>query len=553
MIDELTMEGLFNYFDPIAIKKIIELSLVKRHLSVHDYCKCKGAFARPQINRDLLPQETGGYLHALLSFNALKRASIDELIEYFSVAEIKKAYLHCYGEYFSIFESKMMASVEKSQYGFDAPDFFSFPLLDEAREKTLALQIQAVMALPLQAFANMITEQDLLLQEIASVLTYQAGKAQKFIAAIQEDDIRYKQVVVSLAFSVLKLGFGVMNVGELVNVGESLSSLASSTFEKIEEKFSIFVSDIHNLVIKAYFRVLGDAEKELLSSTAPEDITLCWVLYRANIFRNANKSIKHILDTCVDNNDFFRCIIKETLYQHEELTDDELLINATEKARLYIQNIVEGLQSQVNKVRLIRDAVLSREGSEKIALYYRKICLINYTMSHENSRVMQQTWLTKALGHRLSYYFPTVIFQEKWTLVKLNDFVYGGVSYCKQKIPLTEYQDRRRNSPVVLGLFRNSSRVKKKLFMSLEEQIPHLSDCLIQELQQPQMVAHSEVNFADDTHDTMRTHYSTRRRQLSLFSFSEPPVNEQTIKPIPQPAPPVVLISQRSFDDLKSH
>ena len=547
MTYELTQDGLFSYFDPTLVETILELSLVKRHLSVHDYLNCKEACSLFKQGLGFSPIIVANPIQAILSFHVLKQASVDELIEYFSIEKIKEAYVQCYGEYFSIFESKIMASKNRPQQ-----DFSNAPLLfDVDHEKILILHIKAAMSLPLQVFTNSITEQDFLLQEIASLLIYQAGRAQKFITAIEDDDILYKQVVVSLAFSVLKMGLGVFNVSELINVSQSISSLAASAFNKIEQKLSGLVSDIQNLVVTTQYQVLQEAEKELLSTVAPEDIALRWVSYRGHVFHNANKSIKNLLDTCVNNDDFFRCIIRETAYKHQGATEDQLQIYATEKARLYIAEIAEGLKSQVNKIRIIRDSVLSKEGSEKIELYFRKICLINYTMSLETSTVLNQSWIPKGLGHRLTYYFPELVFQKKWAIVKFHNYIHNGVLYCKQKIPLKEYQERRRNSPVVLGLFRNSTSVKHELFARLEEQLTGLSDSLIHDLQQQKKhTPTNTVRYHEDPYDSQRTRYSFKRRQLSLFSFSELPFSPESSRSLPRaavPPSPVVLISQRSF------
>jgi len=548
MTYELTQDGLFSYFDPTLVEKILELSLVKRHLSVYDYLSCKDRCSLFKQGWGFVPIKSTNPLQAILTFQALKQASVDELTEYFSIREIKEAYLHCYGDCFSIFESKIIASKNRSEQ-----DCGTAPLLfDEDHEKTLILHIKAAMCLPLQGFTNAIIEQDFLLQEIASLLVYQAGRAHEFITAIQDDDVLYKQVVVSLAFSVLKMGFGVFNMGELINVSQSISSLASSAFNKIDQKLTSLVSEIQSLVVTTQYQVLQEAEKELLSTVAAEDIALRWVSYRALVFHNANKSIKNLLDTCVNNDDFFRCIIRETVYKHQEISEDQLQIYATERARLYIEKIAEGMQSQVNKIRIVRDSVLCKEGSAKIELYFRRICLINYTASLETSKVLNQSWIPKELGHRLSYYFPEIIFQKKWAPVKLHNYLHSGVLYCKQKISLKEYQDRRKNSPVVLGLFRNSPRVKHELFSRLEEQLSCLSDGLIHDLQQQKATPTNTVRYPAEAYDTLRNRYSFSRRRLSLFSFSEPPsVTEQT-KSIPPQSSSVVLISQRRFEDTHS-
>ena len=546
MTHELTMDGLFSYFDPNIVEKIIELSLVKRHLSVHNYLCCKEACSQSQISLKYLHKEKGEPFQAILSFDVLQHASIDELVLYLSIAEIKAAYLHCYGEYFAFFELKMFALKDKLHPNYDD----LCPMLDLVSEKKIILHIQAAMALPLNAFTNALLEQHLYLEEIASQLTYQAGEARQFIAAIQADDEKYKQTVVNISFSVIKIGLSVFHADELINVSQSLYALASGTFDKIENKLSSLVSDIQKLVIKAHLQALQEAEKELLSDTAPEDISLRWSKYRSHIFHRSNELIKSFLDACVNNDYFFRCVIRETIYQHKELTQEMLLIHATEKSRQYVVDIVKGLQSQVMKVQHIRDSVRSPQGMKRVEFYFRRLCLINYTMSHEHTENFTQSWLTKKLGHRLSFYFPDIVFQKKWAPVKLQNIFHHGVKYCKQKMTLKEYQSRRRNSSVVLGLFRNSSHVKEELFSTLESQITILSDQLIKELQQqdntldPVDVCH-QVDDCDSTRKKQR--YSFGRRQLSLFSFHEPDVDSNVNKSIQQAVSPLEIVFKRTL------
>ena len=81
MTYELTKEGLFNYFGPEIVENIIELPLVKRHLSAHDYCQCRGIFSRPQRSFDDLCKKTDEPIHAILGFDVLQDALINEVMQ----------------------------------------------------------------------------------------------------------------------------------------------------------------------------------------------------------------------------------------------------------------------------------------------------------------------------------------------------------------------------------------------------------------------------------------------------------------------------------------
>lgn len=548
MTYELTTSGL-AYFDRTTIEKIIDLPLVKRHLSVHNYFQCRdGGSPTRRFRRDI-SKKSVGLVNAILSFEVLQKEPIVEILQYISVEEIRKVYQQIYGEYFTLFESKLRASQNTEYLSGD----ILFPVLDLAREEKLIMLLQASMSTPLQAYTHVMLEQDFLLQEIESELTYHAFEAQKFIAAIQEDDDKYKQTVINIAFSVIRMGLGILHADELLTVSRALADLASKAFDKIEDKFSSIVSEIQRLVMNTHSQVLQDAEKSLLSTTSAQDIRRRWTQYRAYIFKSADQAIKHILDTCVNNNDFFRCVIRETIHQHKELTDDTLLLHAKEKARGYIINIVQGLQSQVARIQQIRDAILSREGSQKIECYFRRMCLINYAMSHEKPGKMTENWLTKQFGHRLSLYFPEV-FQKKWSPVKLQSLFKNNVKYCKKKMTIEEYKKRREDSTVVLGLFRNSSRVREDLFAHLEEQIPHLSDQLVEELQQESFFAHSEdTEFMHDAFGTIgKARYSFKQRRLSIFGPNASPHSVKTTQQSGQEIEsPVTLVSQRSLDDAR--
>lgn len=543
MTYELTLEGLFRYFDPIDVQEIMELSLVKRHLSVQNYLDIKEACANPHLTQLLLSKVSVEPYHAILDFEILKQGISSEVHEYLQHEKVRGVYFHCYGEYFTRFETKhLLPKVESPIVSRLRSSSFN-----RGQEKILMLHIQASMALPLQAFTNAIMEQDVLLQEIASLITYQASQAQKVVSCIKADDVKYKQTVVNLAFSMVKMGLGFFNAGELVNISQSLADLATSAVDKMEKKLPSLVADIQNLVVHTHLRVLQEAEQELLSETAPEDITLRWSNYRAHIFHSANRSIKHVLDTCVNHDDFFRCVIKETLAHYPDISDDQLLLQSAEKARKYLADINFALQAQVAKIHHIRDAVKSPDGGLKVEYYFRKIGLINYAMEHSKNHNMIQSWLTKKLGHRLSFYFPDIIFQKKWTFSRINNLVYKGVNYCKQTLTLKEYQERKQNAAVVLGLFRNSQKVRSTLFCNLEEQKPRLHDDLIDSLQRQTVMTVPDDIFLEEEQESYRSNrYCFRRRRLSLFSFTEPLPHEDSTKSL-ESCKSVVLVSMREL------
>lgn len=549
MRQELTMDGLFGYFDPIEVEKIIELPLIQRYLSVSEYNLCKEACAKKPIHLSAVKEKYVAE-HAVLNFEALKHASIGEVMQYLNLPNIRDAYLQAYGEYFTFFESNVLFFKDK-------PDSICgnlFPVLDEVSEKTLIFSLKSAIGLPLEVFNNALLQQDFLLQEIAAEFVEQATKAQDFIFSIQESDTKHKQSVINLAFSFIRLGFGVVNAGELFAISASLSALVTQSFDEMQDKFASIVFGIQNLVTSTHHAVLADAEKGLFLTSSPKDIERCWTKYRVRIFEKANSSIKDILKSCIANDNFFRCIIRETLCQHKNLTYEMLQIKVTEKAEQYFAIIAEGLISQVTRIQHMRDVVISAQGRQKIECYYRKIGLINYAKQHEEAGTMTQKWLTKRLGHRLAFYFPE-IFQKKWTPVVLFTMFHHPVNYCKQQITPKDYQDRMSQAAVVLRAVGNSSKVKVDLYMYLEDQIPRLSDDLIHELQKQDAMPEFDVFLADGYNSVRKTRHSFSQSKRVLFDFTDPEndLEERRIEPRVQSEKcavhPVVLLSHRWLSD----
>ena len=161
MTYELTKDGLFGYFGPETVEQLIELPLVKRHLSALDYCQCKEILSKPRLRSESSRKKSTELEHAILSFDALKHASVDEIIQYLGLEIVRDTYLLCYGEYFSRFQIELQA-INKSP---DQPCKDLPLLLDEVCEKKLILDIQAAMAIPLQAFTSALLEQNIFLEQ----------------------------------------------------------------------------------------------------------------------------------------------------------------------------------------------------------------------------------------------------------------------------------------------------------------------------------------------------------------------------------------------------
>jgi hypothetical protein len=121
----------------------------------------------------------------------------------------------------------------------------------------------------------------------------------------------------------------------------------------------------------------------LLTVVEPNQIEIYWEKYRLFIFYNCIDSMKAVLQKYVYCDDFFRCVIKQTVHQHKNLTADGLLVHATENARTHVKNIFAALDSQIKNIKHIRDAVSSPVGAKLIEDYFRKVCLIQYTLGHD--------------------------------------------------------------------------------------------------------------------------------------------------------------------------
>ena len=550
MTCDLTRDGLCGCFDPLILATLIQLPLVKRHLSAEDYIYCQSICA--QSMQSVTPPVKVALDKAILPLSVLEKSDKQEVAGYLNIDAVKKAYIRAYGLRFQQFLSRydsLQQDLSTESFGFSPPNVLPF-LRGSLQERKLIFQIQAAMALPLEAFTHAILEQDFYLQEIAAVITYQATKAHQLIAAFEANDIAYKKTVINLGLSVIKVGLGVVNGAELINVCQSLSTLAMNDEMVMDTTaFTAVIGNIRSLVLATHWQVLQQAEKQLLSTALTEDLSVRWVMYRAQVFRQANAAIQQVIETCLKSDDFLRCIMRETCTEYPNLTDDALVIFSTEKVRAYVANIASALQDQIEKIGCIRDVIVSAEGSEKIEAYFEKMGLINYTLDHENSSSALHRFLTKKLGHRLSFYFPEVIFQKKWAPITLFGLLHRDVVYSKRKISVKEYQERRQKTPVVLGLFSNSSRVKKSLFMNLEEQIPHLNDCLIEDLQQSTVDAAGVFlpnGVLTEQGGNVRR-YSFKQQRLSLFSFTEEKSDSPIAKRRRSTDSGVVLLSSRSI------
>jgi hypothetical protein len=511
----------------------------------------------PKIHSCRVYNKTSDLKQAIINFQLLQQSSCGELKQYFRLDKVRSLYLDNYGDNFTQFESKVFASEDSVLLNYS--DFF--PFLDRIQERKLILQIQAAMSLPMQDFSNTITEQDALLKEISLDLVCQSRKAQLFIEAVQKDDLKFKKSVMRIGFSVVKLGLSFVHLEQLVDISEALADLASSGADKVDDNFDAIVSKIEGILVQNHIKSIQTAELQLLTKLSndmsdglltviePKQIEIYWEKYRLYIYYNCINSMKEVLDKYVYCDDFFRCVVKQTAYQKKNLSPDALMVHATENARLHVKNIFSALDDQIKNIRHIRDAVSSPYGSKLIADYFRRVCLIQYTLSHENSGSFLRSWLTKRLGHRLSFYFPDLVFQKKWSPVALHSLIRHKIKYCKKEMTLSEYRAQRRSASVVLGLFRNSHQVKQELFASLEFIMPELNDQLIEELQSLSLITPvEEYDIPSENVASLRmARYSFSRRRLSLFSFREPSPDEVISKPIPNRDLPVVLLTKRDL------
>lgn len=543
MTYELTKKGLFSYFDPKEVCEIIELPLIQHHMSTYQYNLCRAECSTPlsaaSTKKKYASKET------VLDFEALQCAPIANVIEYLNITNVRAAYVQVYGKYFIYFESQVLAS--KNEPCRLCGELF--PVIDEISEQKLILSIKAATSLPILAFNNALLQQDFLLQSIALVFKKQASNAQDFIAQIQGRDIAHKESVINLAFSFVKLSLSMINMGELLNVGARFSELAAYAFEEIEARLPALVLQVQELVATTHYGVLAEAEKGLFSTVLPEDIESCWAEYRIRIFEKANSAIADVLKNCVANDDFFRCIIREVLCQQKNVTYDMLYIKAAEKTEHYFKVIAEGLLAQVAKIRHMRDAVVSEEGTQKIGHYYRQLGLINFAKQHEMGGSLTQQWLTKETGHRISFYFPEV-FQKKWTGTFYSIF-HRPVPYCKQLMSLEEYKQRKQKAVVVLAAVGNSVRVKEELYMYLEEQAPRLRETLFRELRELKPSSPQYNGFVSDGATLPRRgRYSFTQSDEVFLDFTNarkawPPA--PAAEPSPPPTTPALLRAHRSL------
>jgi len=520
MTSELTMEGLFSYFDPKTVLEIIRQKLPQQNISAEDYHRCLDAcdsqsfHQRDVYTKNIIP------INALLSLPTLQQASITDVLSYLDILAVKDAYLHCYGENFLIFETNFLKARDERIIDFSPPSLN----LDPVTEKLLITQLQAALSPMMVHFYEELRKQDFLLQEIAADLSLQAKEAQKYILAVQKYNAEYKDNALKLLFSIIRVGLNAVNANEVVNLGATLTKVASSILGDADILTAI-VSGVQDRMSNTCVEVLAEAEKQLLSATTPDAIARCWLSYRRQINTSSNELIRDIYSS-----NFFKCVIRETLAQGKGLTQEALLINSTEKAQDYLSKILSGLTSQVAKIQRMGKAIQSHEGSEEVKNYFQKIFLIRYTTAQINSKRYFERWISKGVGRQLAAHFPASVSQKGWSFKEL----------CR----------KRPNATVRLGFFYNSRQDLRKLNEELKG-LPHkLNDELVGVLAQLEPQNCSEVLDTLSIDSANHGVYFFPRSRRSIFSSPTPSLERsfEMVKPIEKKQGNVTLTSMRLLE-----
>ena len=392
----------------------------------------------------------------------------------------------------------------------------------DAFEKVIMFHLKTFMASQMQQALSLILAQDFLLQEMSSEFIFHASKADDFISVVKDNDTKYKQSILNICFSLVRLGLDLVNAGEIVDVCVELSGLAKSS-EYIQGKLYEIVGSIQDIVAFDTHQALVESEVRLVSHNT-QSIDREWVSYRANVYKKSYAAIHMLWEKCINSDDFMLCIIKQAVNSHMD-DQNNLLLESVQIAKSYINDILQPLYDQLQKISMIRDSIKSKQGSQLIQLYFRRMHLIDFALSHEYSKSFLGRWLSKSMGHQLARYFPELVFQKKLSPIWPYRFMGRKVRYAGEKISAKEYFFRKGMAESVLGIFCTSRNIKNELYESLEDVMSLYTDKLIAGLQQSQdhISDEFEVQVFDDGDEKKSLRcgrYNLRRPVLSLFDNS---------------------------------
>ena len=451
----------------------------------------------------------------ILDLDVLQEYDLEDIYQYIFTSEIRDEYIRKYGtEYFRFESSFKVHNISLQDQG-DIKE----QQLDDASFRIMIIQLKSFMGSQLQRATSLILAQDFSLQEIAAELTFQAQQAKKFMSAVKENDIKYKQNVINLCFSLIRAGLDMVNASEIVDICLMLADLAQSS-EDIQAKLVDVVDNMQDIVAYDNHRALVDSEMELVSMSNPQDIDRKWVFYRASVYRKSFEAIQLLWNECINSDNFMRCIIKQAARSQVNSKDDTML-EAAQVAKSYIDAILEPMQQQLDRISTVRNSVKSIAGGEYVQIYFRRMNLINYTLSHENSRSWVGRWLSKSIGHQLTKYFPAEVFQKKWSPIWCYRLCKKKVKYAGGKISTREYFERKNRAELVLGQVSNSKSKKSDLFGILEHVIPTYKDRLVDKLHNPNDSMVDEYDgrllTVESEGSLSRGRYTFNRPTLTLF------------------------------------
>jgi hypothetical protein len=287
--------------------------------------------------------------------------------------------------------------------------------ISNAEKKRMIREVKASMGPILVDFSEEISSQNFALLTIQDVFCHHAHKAQTYVDSVKAKDRAYKQSLVDLGLSVIKLGLSSVHLADMVDIAQSLQDIISNSLVRIEERLSNIVTDIEDSVDQAHDQVFRNVEnrleKQLLAHTGPEDLKMYWIQYRAAVNAQSYDAIKDILDKTLKTDDFIWCTILAAIEANPSGNPLDWTNTAAEKFDIYVKRVFDSLSERVSLIKLISKNILQKDVSDEIVSYFKKIGLADYVLAQDGKRGLEG-WLTNKVGRELSKQFPG-IFQSK--------------------------------------------------------------------------------------------------------------------------------------------
>ncbi len=425
----------------------------------------------------------------------------------------------------------------------DPNDQFGFletsdPELSHEDMKAIISRVQARLAITLATINQLNSKQLAAIDQISAVFITQVTKANEVVKVIKEKDADIKAKTLKLPIAVLRLATDLVASSEIIDVIDSVFSLAHSACDNIDVQIDKVIDNLKKLTSLTCIESYQEAERTLLQATDIDDQRELWARFKGELCTIANEKFTQLYEKYLTNPDFITLLIKQYIQENPGQSITNIEVEVGRKALELANEVLKPLEEKVEDIEKIKMGVLSHQGKEVIRAYFIRLNLINWTLSCEKSG----TGVSKHHAHQLAKYFDFIA-QKKYL-----GFL-GKVKYKGRKMSASEYKKQYRYSPVKLGLFHSQHKLDR-LYDELHGVLPELEEALISGIiASSEDIPLSDTLLPKDNPPTVRKsvyRFSHRTSAATLFS------NHERLSPITTDKHAVVLKGVRSLDESSS-